>query len=72
MFCQENEVSYGSDFSNLLISGFQDSADFWGNKDGINSAEESFEWVKFWSELAGNQHPTILDNYLGEFSVTYS
>jgi len=72
MSCQENELSYGSDFSDLLIGGFQGSADFWGNEDGINSAEESFEWAKFWLDLVGNQHPTILDEYSGEFPVTYS
>lgn len=72
MSCQENEVSYGSYFSNLLISGFQGSADSEGNQDGINSAEESFERAEFWLDLAGNQHPKILDNFLGEFPVTYS
>jgi hypothetical protein len=72
MSCQENEVSYGSDFSNLLINGFQGSADFWGNNDGINSAEESFVWAEFWLDWGGYQHPTILDNYPGEFPVTYS
>ena len=72
MSCQENEVSYGADFSNLLISGFQGSADFWGNNDGINSAEESFVWAEFWLNWGGYQHPTILDNYPGEFPVTYS
>jgi len=72
MSCQENEISYGSDFSNLLIGGFQGSADFWGNNDGINSAEESFAWAEFWLDWGGYQHPTILDTYSGEFPVTYS
>jgi hypothetical protein len=72
MSCQENEVSYGSYFSNLLISGFEGSADSEGNNDGVNSAEESFEWAEYWLDLAGNQHPTILNNFLGEFPVTYS
>jgi len=72
MSCQENEVSYGSYFSNLLIGGFQGSADFEGNNDGVNSAEESFEWAEYWLDLVGTQHPTILDNFLGEFPLTYS
>jgi hypothetical protein len=72
MSCEEDEVSYGADFSNLLIGGFQGSADFWGNGDGINSAEESFEWAEFWLDLIGQQHPTILDWYSGEFPVTHT
>jgi len=40
--------------------------------DGINSAEESFEWAEFWLNWGGNQHPTILDNFSGEFPVIYS
>jgi hypothetical protein len=72
MSCRENEVSYGADFSNLLIDGFHGSADFWGNGDGINSAEESFAWAKFWLDLIGQQHPTISDSYPGEFPVTYT
>ena len=70
MSCQENQVSYGSDFSNYLIDGFAGWADFFGNGDGINSAEESFDYAKFWVELMGNQNPTILDLYQGEFPVT--
>lgn len=72
MSCRENEVSYGSDFSNLLILGFEGWADLTGNGDGINSAEESFTWAEFWLNLYGQQHPTILDYYPGEFTVTYT
>ncbi len=72
MSCQENEVSYGSDFSDLLISGFGGWADLTGNGDGINSAEEAFAWAEFWLNLGGNQHPTYVDLYGGEFPVTYS
>jgi hypothetical protein len=70
MSCQENEVSYGSQFSELLIDGFWGLADFFGNGDGINSAEESFAYAEFWLDLMGNQHPTIMDLYSGEFPVT--
>jgi len=72
MSCQENEVSYGTDFSNLLINGFQGFGDFFGNQDGINSAEEAFAWAKFWMDLGGTQHPTIADYYAGELPVTYT
>jgi hypothetical protein len=77
MSCQENEVSYGSDFSDLLVSGFQGLGDTttWGasgNNDGIVSAEESFRLAEFWLSLLGNQHPTISDGYNGEFPVTYT
>ena len=71
MSCRENEVSYGSDFSFLLIEGFAGLADFFGNGDGINSAEEAFDFAEFWLSLLGQQHPTILDLYPEEFPVTY-
>lgn len=70
MSCTENELSYGSKFSELLIDGFWGWADFQGNQDGINSAEEAFNYTKNW--LYYDQHPTILDHYPGEFPVTYS
>ncbi len=70
MSCREDEVSYFSGFSDFLIDGFWGQADIFGNMDGINSAEEAFEYAKFliWEE----QHPTILDLYPGEYPVTYS
>ncbi len=70
MSSQETEVSYGSEFSNFLIDGFAGWADFFGNGDGINSAEEAFDYAEFWVNLMGQQHPTILDLYPGEFPVT--
>jgi hypothetical protein len=71
MSCRENEVSYGSDFSELLISGFLGWADFFGNGDGINSAEESFRYAEFWLSLLGQQHPTMLDLYPGDLPITF-
>ena len=71
MSCREDELSYGSDFSNLLIDGFWGLADLFGNGDGINSAEEAFDYAEFWLEFFGQQHPTILDLYPGEYPVTY-
>ena len=65
----EKELSYGSVFSELLIDGFWGWADFLGNRDGINSAEEAFDYAKDW--VYGDQHPTILDLYPGEYPVTY-
>jgi len=70
MSCQENEVSYGSQFSGFLIDGFWGLADFFGNGDGINSAEEAFVYAEFWLDLMGEQHPTIYDLYPGEFPIT--
>jgi len=72
MSCLETEVSYGSDFSDLIISGLEGWADFTGNGDGINSAQETFAWAKFWLDLAGNQHPAEYDLYGTEFPLTYS
>jgi len=74
MSCQEEEYSYGSLFSDLIIEGFNGWADLFGNNDGINSAEEAFDfaypWVVLFSE--GKQHPTEVDEYSGDFPVTYT
>ena len=74
MSCQENQYSYGSQFSEFIISGFNGFADLFGNLDGINSAEESFAFADFWVNLlsGGGQDPTIIDDYPGDFLVTYA
>jgi len=70
MGCREDEVTYGSEFSEFIIDGFGGQADIFGNEDGINSAEEAFYYAedRIWDE----QHPTILDLYPGELPVTYT
>jgi len=74
MSCGEEEYSYGSYFSDLITSGFTGWADLNGNQDGINSAEEAFSFAYPWVVIltTGDQHPTISDEYQGEFPVTYS
>jgi hypothetical protein len=74
MSCEEEEMSYGSDFSNTLIDGFNGWADLMGNQDGINSAEEAFYFAKPIVIIlsGGAQTPTILDLYPGELQVTYN
>lgn len=76
MSSEEDSVSWGSYFSNFLISACDigNWADFFGNNDGINSAEEAFEYAKPRAEAAteGRQHPTILDLYDGEYPITYT
>ena len=74
MSCEEDTVSYGSYFTNFLIDGFGGMADFTGNGNGINSAEESFTYADWWVNVisGGDQNPTIKDNYPGEFTVTYN
>ena len=72
MSCEEDESCYGSYFSEFLIDGFWGAADLRGNKDGINSAEESFDYAKFWVNEMCYFNPTILDLYPGEYPVTYS
>ena len=73
MSCEEDSLSWGSDFSNFLILGFGGSADYYGNGDGINSAEESFDYADWWVYFLsfGRQNPTISDYFPGEFTVTY-
>jgi len=74
MSSEEDTYSYGSYFSNCLIDGFEGAADQsnFGNRDGTNSAEESFYYAQHLVDLYGHdkQHPTILDLYPGEFPVT--
>ena len=75
MSSEEDTYSYGSQFSNYLIEGLAGKADNtlpYGNFDGINSAEESFEYAQDLVDQNGygNQHPTILDLYPGDFPVT--
>ncbi len=72
MSCEEDELSYGSFFSNYLIDGLGGLADYWGNKDGINSAEEAFDYAKYWVNLMCSFNPTIHDLYPGEYTVTYT
>jgi hypothetical protein len=66
----ESEVSYGTYFSDGLIGGFQGWGDFFGNGDGINSAEEAYDVAKTYTELLSDQTTTIADGYPGEFPVT--
>lgn len=72
MSCEEDTVSYGSYFTNFLIDGFWGMADFTGNSDGINSAEESFAYADWWVNFISDQNPTMKDNFPGEFTVTYN
>jgi len=76
MSSEESTPSWGSYFSNFLINSWGDGnwADYFGNNDGINSAEEAFVYAKPRTEAATEyrQHPTILDNFDGEYLVTYT
>lgn len=76
MSSEEDTVSWGSYFSHFLISAIDEGnwADYFGNNDGINSAEEAFDYAKPRAEAAteNRQHPTILDLYNGEYLMTYT
>jgi hypothetical protein len=76
MSCEEDTVSWGSHFSNFLTTAWDTGnwADYYGNSDGINSAEEAFDFAKPRTEEAtdGRQHPTMLDLYDGEYLITYT
>jgi hypothetical protein len=70
MSCKENEVCYGSFFSKFLAEGLWGSADNQGNNNGINSAEEGFDYAKYWVKECCFFTPTILDLYPGDFPLT--
>jgi hypothetical protein len=76
MSCEEDTPSWGSYFTNFLTTAWDTGnwADYYGNNDGINSAEEAFVFAKPRAEEAtnGRQHPTILDLYDGEYPMTYT
>jgi hypothetical protein len=76
MSTEEDLLSYGNVFISSIISGLDlNIADiYYGNHDGINSAEESFRLADDWvNDIMGNkQDPTILDLYPGEFPLAYS
>ena len=76
MSSEEDTVSWGSYFSNFLISACDTGnwADYFGNNDGINSAEEAFAYAKPRVEAAtqGRQHPTMLDRFDGQYLMTYT
>jgi hypothetical protein len=72
MACQENEESYGIYFSRFLIDGLWGGGDFWNNNDGINSAEEAFNYADYWVKKRCDFTPAIFDLYPGEYPVTFS
>jgi hypothetical protein len=76
MSSEEHTPSWGSYFTNFLTTAWDSGnwADYYGNNDGINSAEEAFVFAKPRAEEAtnGRQHPTILDLYDGDFTMTYT
>ncbi len=66
---REDEVSYGSFFSDLIIDGLKGYAD--SNKDGFVSAEEAFYYAR--DAILDNfrdMHPQIFDDYPGELDLT--
>ena len=69
MSCREDELSYGSKFSEYLIEGFWGEADAFGNKDGVNSAQEAFNYADY--HVNGKQNPMMIDKYNFEFPVTF-
>jgi hypothetical protein len=76
MSSMEDQLTWGSFFSDFIIQGFQGSADDNGNNDGVNSAQESFIYAKPWVELfvylfsGHTQTPVMIDLYGEEFPVT--
>ncbi|MFO7677347.1 MAG: hypothetical protein R6V50_03065 [Thermoplasmatota archaeon] len=76
MSSEEDQLTYGSFFSEFLTLGFAGYGDDWGNNDGINSAQEAFGFAKPWVELfvyvytGQTQTPVMLDLYGEELPIT--
>ncbi|MFH1013609.1 MAG: carboxypeptidase-like regulatory domain-containing protein, partial [Thermoplasmatota archaeon] len=64
MASREDEVSYSGGFAPFLIDAMKGYGD--ANSDGIISAEEAFYYSQ---PRAIRQHPTIFDNFEGEFPL---
>jgi len=77
MSTQEDAVSWGAFFSSFIIDGLNGAGDLFGNRDGVNSAEEAFAyaapqtewWV--WFNTGESQTPVMVDNYPGELPLTW-
>jgi hypothetical protein len=67
MSCREDELSYGSVFTKILIKGLRGYAD--ANDDRLVSAEEAFVYVEENID-SSKMHPTIYDGYTGELQLT--
>jgi hypothetical protein len=70
MSCKEYEICYGSYFSEYLIDGLWGEADIYGNQDGINSAEEAFNYSNYLINELCSFNPVLIDFYPGEYPVT--
>jgi len=62
-------------FTYYLLDAMRGAADFYGNQDGVISAEECFAYlapnvVSFTSSIGSTHHPQILDAFPGEFALT--
>ena len=65
---REDEISYGSFFSDSIIEGLEGYAD--SNKDGFCSVEEAFYYAKSIITNETSMHPQIFDDYPGELILT--
>ncbi len=68
MSCREDEVSYASSFTPLLVNGLTGYAD--ANEDDLVSAEEAFIYAKENIAPWKDMHPTIYDGYTGDLQLT--
>ena len=68
MSCKEDEVSYGSVFSNYIAEGLSGKADC--NHDKVITAEELFNYARERMEH-WLHHPTMCDYYPGDLPVTF-
>lgn len=68
MSCREEELSFGSYFSEFIAEGLHGNADI--SMDEVCSAEEVFIYAKQRVENFEIQHPTILDMYSGDLPLT--
>jgi len=67
MSCSEDEVSYASVFTPILVKGLTGYADV--NEDDLVSAEEVFDYVVDYCNNY-DMHPTIYDDYSGDLQLT--
>jgi len=67
MSCSEDEESYASTFTPVLVKALTGYAD--ADENGLVSAEEAYEYVIENLDVP-DMHPTIYDDYTGELQLT--
>ena len=68
--CEADEVSYGFRKFYDALDGYADYYDT-GDKNGVASLEEAFDYISKVYEVDPSEHPVIQDDYPGELNILF-